>query len=225
MEPQGATTTHQRTGSNVIPRNTWIDLCTTPMFKPTIRSHCLSRTTCGALAEPSKCWTKVLYMRSNLWSMRENTSAMASICSAACNHQYQITDTKSPIPNRQKAPVLWRSLQKEVYQTLLDVEITILVMFITILYTVMFYINFVAWQWSWRSCSRRAWPLPDHLQVPQWVASAQNLCLSCCWWPISKWLIVDATLEACGAPIHELDGTLGLDGGHCSVHILWHNIT
>merc|ERR1712066_204967 len=30
----------------------------------------------------------------------------------------------------------------------------------------------------------------------------------------SRWLIVDAALEACWAPIHELDGALGLDGGH-----------
>ena len=41
----------------------------------------------------------------------------------------------------------------------------------------------------------------------------------------AKWLIVDATLEASGAPIHELDGTLGLDGGHCRVHILRHHIS
>ena len=26
-------------------------------------------------------------------------------------------------------------------------------------------------------------------------------------------------------PIHKLNGTLGLDGGHSSVHILWHNIS
>ena len=26
-------------------------------------------------------------------------------------------------------------------------------------------------------------------------------------------------------PIHKLNGTLGLDGSHCSVHILWHNIS
>ena len=41
----------------------------------------------------------------------------------------------------------------------------------------------------------------------------------------SKWLIVDATLEASGAPIYELDGTLGLDRRNCRVHILWHHIS
>ena len=39
------------------------------------------------------------------------------------------------------------------------------------------------------------------------------------------WLIVDAALEASGAPVHELDGSLGLDGGHRCVHILWHHIS
>ena len=29
---------------------------------------------------------------------------------------------------------------------------------------------------------------------------------------------------ASGAPVHELDGALGLDGGHCCVHVLWHHI-
>jgi hypothetical protein len=38
-------------------------------------------------------------------------------------------------------------------------------------------------------------------------------------------LIVDAALEASGAPIHELDGSLGLDGGNCRIHILWHHIS
>merc|ERR1711881_43476 len=33
-------------------------------------------------------------------------------------------------------------------------------------------------------------------------------------------LVVDTALEASGAPVHELDGTLGLDGGHGSVHVL-----
>ena len=39
-----------------------------------------------------------------------------------------------------------------------------------------------------------------------------------------RWLVVDATLEAGGAPVHELDGALGLDGGHGSVHVLWHHV-
>ena len=38
-------------------------------------------------------------------------------------------------------------------------------------------------------------------------------------------LIVDAALEASWAPVHELNGTLGLDRGHGSVHILWHHIS
>ena len=40
-----------------------------------------------------------------------------------------------------------------------------------------------------------------------------------------RWLIVDATLEASGAPVHELDGALGLDGCHCCIHIFWHHIS
>merc|ERR1712151_417118 len=37
-------------------------------------------------------------------------------------------------------------------------------------------------------------------------------------------LVVDPTLETCGTPVHELDGPLGLNGGHCCIHILGHNI-
>ena len=37
-------------------------------------------------------------------------------------------------------------------------------------------------------------------------------------------LVVDAALEAGGAPVHKLDGTLGLDGSHCRVHILRHDV-
>ena len=36
----------------------------------------------------------------------------------------------------------------------------------------------------------------------------------------SGWLVVDADLEAGGAPVHELDGTLALDVGHGHVHVL-----
>lgn len=32
-------------------------------------------------------------------------------------------------------------------------------------------------------------------------------------------------LEAGGAPVHKLDGPLGLYGGNGSIHILWHNVT
>mmetsp|Transcript_63511 Transcript_63511/g.105937 ORF Transcript_63511/g.105937 Transcript_63511/m.105937 type:complete len:411 (+) Transcript_63511:505-1737(+) len=41
----------------------------------------------------------------------------------------------------------------------------------------------------------------------------------------SGWLVVDTALETSGAPVHELDGTLGLDGGHRGVHVLGDNIT
>ena len=40
-----------------------------------------------------------------------------------------------------------------------------------------------------------------------------------------RWrLVVDAALEARGAPVHELNGALGLDGGHGGVHVLGHHI-
>ena len=38
-------------------------------------------------------------------------------------------------------------------------------------------------------------------------------------------LVVDAALEAGGAPVHKLDGALGLDGGNSSVEILGDDIT
>eukprot|EP00438_Fugacium_kawagutii_P011657 Skav217245 [mRNA] locus=scaffold110:323808:324773:+ [translate_table: standard] len=53
------------------------------------------------------------------------------------------------------------------------------------------------WPWSWRSCSRRASLWPSHHR-----------------------LVVDAALEAGWAPVHELNGTLGLDRSHSCVHIL-----
>ena len=40
-----------------------------------------------------------------------------------------------------------------------------------------------------------------------------------------RWLIIDTTLEASRAPIHELNGALGLDGGNCCVHVFWHHIS
>merc|ERR1712196_586825 len=40
-----------------------------------------------------------------------------------------------------------------------------------------------------------------------------------------RWLVVDATLEASRGPIHELDGTLGLDGSNSSVDVLGHDIS
>ena len=41
----------------------------------------------------------------------------------------------------------------------------------------------------------------------------------------SGWLVVDADLEASGAPVNKLDGTLGLDGSNGRVHVLGHHIT
>ena len=38
-------------------------------------------------------------------------------------------------------------------------------------------------------------------------------------------LVVDTALEASGAPVDELDGSLGLDGGNGGVDILWDDIT
>jgi len=38
-------------------------------------------------------------------------------------------------------------------------------------------------------------------------------------------LIVDSDLETSGAPVYELDGSLGLDGSDRSVHILGNNIS
>jgi len=44
-------------------------------------------------------------------------------------------------------------------------------------------------------------------------------------WDNSWWLVVDTALEASWAPVNELNGSLGLDGGNGGVNILWHNIT
>ena len=38
-------------------------------------------------------------------------------------------------------------------------------------------------------------------------------------------LVVDTTLESSGAPVHELNGPLCLDGGNGSIDILGHNIS
>merc|ERR1719333_1887791 len=38
-------------------------------------------------------------------------------------------------------------------------------------------------------------------------------------------LVVDAALEACGAPVDELDGALGLNRCDRSIHILGHDVT
>ena len=44
-------------------------------------------------------------------------------------------------------------------------------------------------------------------------------------WDDSGWLIVDTALEASWAPVDELDGSLGLDGGDSGVDILGDDIT
>jgi len=44
-------------------------------------------------------------------------------------------------------------------------------------------------------------------------------------WHNSWWLIVDSALETSWAPVDELDGSLGLDGGNGSVDVLGDNIT
>jgi len=44
-------------------------------------------------------------------------------------------------------------------------------------------------------------------------------------WNDGWWLIVDTTLETSRAPVNELDGSLGLDGGDSGVDILWDDIT
>merc|ERR1712149_96660 len=41
----------------------------------------------------------------------------------------------------------------------------------------------------------------------------------------SWWLVIDATLKASRAPVDELDGTLGLDGGDGSIDVLGDDIT
>ena len=44
-------------------------------------------------------------------------------------------------------------------------------------------------------------------------------------WNDGWWLVVDTALEAGWAPVDELDGSLGLDGGDSGVDILWDDIT
>lgn len=44
-------------------------------------------------------------------------------------------------------------------------------------------------------------------------------------WNDGWWLVVDTTLETSWAPVNELDGSLGLDGGNGSVDVLWNDIT
>merc|ERR1719386_593795 len=44
-------------------------------------------------------------------------------------------------------------------------------------------------------------------------------------WDNSWRLIVNTTFETSWAPINELDGSLGFDGGNGSVDVFWYNIT
>jgi len=44
-------------------------------------------------------------------------------------------------------------------------------------------------------------------------------------WDNSWWLVVDTDLETGWAPVDELDGSLGLDGGDRGVDVLWNDIT
>jgi len=44
-------------------------------------------------------------------------------------------------------------------------------------------------------------------------------------WDNGWWLIVDTALETSWAPVNELNGSLGLDGGDSGVDILWDDIT
>jgi len=44
-------------------------------------------------------------------------------------------------------------------------------------------------------------------------------------WDNSWWLIIDTALEASWAPVDELDGSLGLDGGNGGVDVLGDNVT
>mgnify|MGYP003573970617 CR=1 FL=1 len=44
-------------------------------------------------------------------------------------------------------------------------------------------------------------------------------------WNDGGGLVVDAALESSGAPVHELNGSLGLDGGHRGIHILGDHIS
>jgi len=44
-------------------------------------------------------------------------------------------------------------------------------------------------------------------------------------WDNGWWLVVDTDFETGWAPVDELDGPLGLDGGNGGVDVLWHNIT
>ena len=44
-------------------------------------------------------------------------------------------------------------------------------------------------------------------------------------WNDSGWLVVDTALETSGAPVDELDGSLGLDGGHGGVDVLGDDVS
>ena len=36
---------------------------------------------------------------------------------------------------------------------------------------------------------------------------------------------MESHLKSCGAPVHEVDGLLGLNGGYGSIDVLWNNVS
>jgi hypothetical protein len=44
-------------------------------------------------------------------------------------------------------------------------------------------------------------------------------------WNNGGWLVVNSTFESSGAPVDELDGSLGLDGGNGGVDVLGDNVS
>ena len=44
-------------------------------------------------------------------------------------------------------------------------------------------------------------------------------------WNGGWWLVIDTDFESGWAPVNELDGSFGFDGGDGGVDVFWHNIT
>merc|ERR1712087_177277 len=64
----------------------------------------------------------------------------------------------------------------------------------------------------------------DGCGVAYHATSAHDFCQVAAWH--HGWgLVIDATFEASGAPIHKLNSTLRLDSGNGSIHIFRDNIT
>merc|ERR1712176_825449 len=66
--------------------------------------------------------------------------------------------------------------------------------------------------------------LSDGCRIADHAASAHHFGQISAWHH-GRWLVVDATFEPSGAPVHKLDRTLCLDRRNRSVHILGHNVT